>query len=202
MQCPPIEHNNTAIQKELTNKKNRMNNIKTIHHQNFKPFISEAQIQARVQAIGQQIVADYAGKNPLFIGILNGAFIFTADLLRACEGIDATICFTKLASYKGTTSTGTVNTVIGLDMPLKNRHIIIIEDIIDTGRTLSVFLEIARLEFPASIAVATCLLKPTALQYPLQVDYCCFEIPNEFVIGYGLDYDGLGRDLRAIYKMV
>ncbi|MEO0043766.1 MAG: hypoxanthine phosphoribosyltransferase, partial [Bacteroidota bacterium] len=159
-------------------KKYIMSNIKTLHHQDFKIFIPEAQIQARVQAIGQQIVADYAGKNPLFIGVLNGAFVFAADLLRACEGIDATICFTKLASYKGTTSTGTVHTLIGLDTPLKNRHIIIIEDIIDTGKTLSVFLEIARLESPASIALATCLLKPTALQYPLQVDYCCFEIPN------------------------
>jgi hypoxanthine phosphoribosyltransferase len=178
-----------------------MNHTKVVHHKKFEIFITAAQIQARIEAIGQQIVADYQGKSPLFIGILNGAFVFAADLLRACEGIDATITFTKLSSYKGTTSTGAVTTLIGLDTPLKNRHIIIAEDIIDTGKTLSVFLDIIRREKPASIALATCLLKPTALQYPLQIDYCGFEIPNEFVIGYGLDYDGLGRDLKDIYQI-
>ncbi|MEY4936255.1 MAG: hypothetical protein RIS64_2614 [Bacteroidota bacterium] len=178
-----------------------MNQIKILHHKKFEIFITAAQIQARVEAMGQQIVADYQGKNPLFIGILNGAFVFAADLLRACEGIDAEIAFTKLSSYKGTTSTGAVTTLIGLDTPLKNRHIIIAEDIIDTGKTLSVFLNIIQHEKPASIALATCLFKPTALQHPLQIDYCGFEIPNEFVIGYGLDYDGLGRDLKDIYQI-
>jgi hypoxanthine phosphoribosyltransferase len=177
-----------------------MSNIKNLHNKHFEIFISAAQIQTRIQAMGQQIAADYQGKKPLFIGILNGAFVFAADLLRACEGIEATITFTKLSSYKGTTSTGAVTTLIGLDTALKNRHIIIIEDIIDTGKTLSVFLDIIRNEKPASIALATCLLKPTALQYPLHIDYCGFEIPNEFVIGYGLDYDGLGRDFKDIYK--
>jgi hypoxanthine phosphoribosyltransferase len=178
-----------------------MNNIRTFHNKPFEIFISAAQIQTRVQAIGQQIVADYQGKQPLFIGILNGAFVFAADLLRACEGIEATITFTKLSSYKGTTSTGAVTTLIGLDTPLKNRHIILIEDIIDTGKTLNVFLDIIRREKPASIALATCLVKPAALQYPLQINYCGFEIPNDFVIGYGLDYDGLGRDLKDIYTL-
>ncbi len=178
-----------------------MNHTKIVHHKTFERFISATQIQTRVDEMGKQIVADYQGKSPLFIGILNGAFVFAADLLRACEGIDATISFTKLSSYKGTTSTGAVTTLIGLDVPLKNRHIIIAEDIIDTGKTLSVFLNLIRREKPASIALATCLLKPTALQHPLQIDYCGFEIPNEFVIGYGLDYDGLGRDLKDIYKI-
>ena len=169
-----------------------------IHDQTFTPFIAAEVIEARVNAIAAQIDHDYAGKRPLVIGILNGSFIFAADLLR-CLSIEVEISFIKLASYKGTSSTGHVVTAIGLEETIKDRHIIIVEDIIDTGKTLHSFLPEIYNRQPASVAIAAFLTKPEALKYDVKAHYCAFTIENKFVVGYGLDYDGLGRNLRGLY---
>ncbi len=167
----------------------------------FEPYIDAATIAARIVHLGKEIDADYEGLNPLFIGILNGSFIFAADLLRAIS-VPAEISFVKLASYKGTSSTGNVVTAIGLEENLSGRHIIIVEDIIDTGRTMHAFIPELLQRQPASVKIATFLSKPEALVYPdIQVHYTGFSIPNKFVVGYGLDYDGMGRNLPDLYVL-
>lgn len=171
-----------------------------VHNHPFDLYISEAQLKARVIEMGAEITKDYAGKNPMLIAILNGAFIFTADLMRACE-MECEVGFVRLASYQGMSSSGEVNTLLGLDSSIRGRHLIIVEDIIDTGRTLYHFLsDLMQLE-PASVALAALLVKPAAMQYSLTIKYSGFSIPNAFVIGYGLDYDGQGRNLRDIYQL-
>lgn len=151
--------------------------------------------------MAEEINRDYAGKKPIFIAILNGAFIFASDLFRNVN-VDAEICFIKLASYKGVKSTGKVITSIGLDVELYNRDVIILEDIVDTGKTLSAFLPQLLHQHPASLKVATLLHKPTATVHEITIDYLGFTIPDKFVLGYGLDYDGLGRNLKEIYQLV
>ncbi len=163
-------------------------------------MIEEAALLNRVQELGDAISRDYAGRRPLLLGVLNGAFIFAADLVRACS-IDCEMSFIKLSSYKGTQSTGEITQMIGLETPVENRHVILVEDIIDSGHTMAHFLPALRLLQPASIAVAALLFKPDALVHPVHIDYLGFEIPNHFVVGYGLDYNGLGRNLRAIYQL-
>ncbi|MEO6254295.1 MAG: hypoxanthine phosphoribosyltransferase [Ferruginibacter sp.] len=167
----------------------------------FQPYIKAEQIQEQIDTLSKQINTDYAGKKPLFIAILNGSFMFAADLFKGLT-IDAEICFIKLASYKGTKSTGNVITSIGLDLPLQDRHVIIIEDIVDTGKTLHEFLPQLINQQPASLKIAALLHKPEALVYPLAIDYLGFNVPNKFLLGYGLDYDGLGRNLKEIYQLV
>lgn len=167
----------------------------------FEPFITADQIQAKVSLLANQINEDYADKKPLFIPILNGSFMFASDLFKELT-IEAEICFIKLASYKGTKSTGNVMTSIGLDIPLKDRNIIIVEDIVDTGKTLKEFLPQLENQQPASIKIAALLHKPDALVHPLTIDYIGFNVPNKFLLGYGLDYDGLGRNLKEIYQLV
>ena len=164
----------------------------------FTPFISRDRIKERVAAIGKQINEEYAGKNPLMLGILNGSFIFAADLFRELT-IDAHISFIKLASYKGTSSTDHVVTAIGLEEDVHGRHIIIVEDIIDTGKTMSSFLPEMLHRQPASVKIATLLTKPSALKYDVKADYTAFEIEDKFVVGYGLDYDGAGRNYPDLY---
>lgn len=171
-----------------------------IHDKTFTPLIPAVKIAERVAALADQINADYKGTKPLFIGILNGSFIFAADLFRQLD-IDAEISFIKLASYQGTSSSGNVITSIGLEENLNGRHIIIVEDIIDSGRTMSTFLRDIRQRQPASVKVVVFLTKPAALQYPVAADYTAFEIEDKFVIGYGLDYDGLGRNLPDLYVL-
>ena len=166
----------------------------------FEPYLKEAAIQEKISALAAQLNKDYAGKRPLFLSILNGSFLFTADLFKQIN-IEAEVSFIKLASYKGTSSTGNVITAIGLDMNVKDRHIIILEDIIDTGKTLHHYLPQLESMQPASVKIAVLLNKKEALQYPVQVDYSCFDIPNKFVVGYGLDYDGLGRNSKDIYQL-
>ncbi|HQY42440.1 MAG TPA: hypoxanthine phosphoribosyltransferase, partial [Ferruginibacter sp.] len=166
----------------------------------FIPFLNEAEIAGQVKAIAQKINADYEGKRPLFIAILNGSFMFASDLFKYL-GIEAEISFIKLASYKGTKSSGNVITSIGLDEPLKGRHVIILEDIVDTGKTLFEFLPQLRDQQPASLKIAALLHKPEALKYQLEIDYLGFNVPNKFLIGFGLDYDGLARNLGAIYQL-
>jgi len=143
---------------------------------------------------------EYAGKKPLFIAILNGSFMFASDLFKELN-FEAEICFIKLASYKGTKSSGQVITAIGLDIDLAGRHVIVLEDIIDTGKTLHSFLPQLQNQQPASLKVAVLLDKPEPRKFEIDINYACFVIPNKFVLGYGLDFDGYGRNLKEIYQL-
>ncbi len=167
----------------------------------FQPYIKAPQIKEQIDILAKQLNEDYADKKPLFIAILNGSFMFASDLFKELT-IDAEICFIKLASYKGTKSTGNVITSIGLDIALTGRHVIIIEDIVDTGKTLHEFLPQLQNQQPASLKIAALLHKPDALVHPLKIDYIGFNVPNKFLLGFGLDYDGLGRNLKEIYQLV
>jgi hypoxanthine phosphoribosyltransferase len=167
----------------------------------FTPYIDAQTLANRIAALGAQLNADYQDKNPLFLGILNGSFMFASDLYKNIT-VASEISFVKLASYSGTTSTGKVMNMIGLDKDLFERHVIIVEDIVDTGNTLFSFLPTILHQNPASVAIATLLQKPEALQQVLDVKYVGFSIPNKFVVGYGLDYDGYGRNLPEIYQIV
>jgi hypoxanthine phosphoribosyltransferase len=171
-----------------------------VKDKNFKPYLSAEEISTQIKKIGAQINIDYAGKQPVFIAILNGAFMFAADLFKEIT-IDAEISFIKLASYLGTKSTGNVITSIGLDESLKGRHVIIIEDIVDTGTTLFKFLPQLHDQHPASLKLAVLLNKPESLQHAINIDYLGFSVPDKFLLGFGLDYDGLGRNLPAIYQL-
>lgn len=172
-----------------------------VHDKTFRPFIDKATIDKRITALGQQIDKDYKDLSPLFVAILNGSFVFAADLFRAIT-IPAEISFIKLASYKGTTSSGHVVTAIGMEESLHNRHVIILEDIVDTGKTLHSFLPEILSRQPASLKIATFLSKPEALLHDVKPDYVGFEVQNKFILGYGLDYDGLGRNLPELYELV
>lgn len=171
-----------------------------VHDKEFQLYISQEEIAGKIQEIAKALETDYSGKIPLFIAILNGSFMFASDLFKVLN-IPAEICFIKLASYKGTRSSGHVITSIGLDIDLFGRDVIILEDIIDTGKTMSQFLPQLLHQQPASLKICTLLHKPEATIYPITVDYCGFIIPDKFVVGYGLDYDGLGRNLKAIYQL-
>jgi len=167
----------------------------------FTKLISKEEISTRVLELAERISREYAGLNPLFIIVLNGSFIFAADLLRALS-IPAEMSFVKLSSYSGTSSTGNILTEIGLKENPEGRHIIIVEDIVDTGRTLFAFIPEIEKHHPASVKIAALLSKPEALACDIHADYVCFEIANKFVVGYGLDYDGLGRNFPDIYEVV
>lgn len=171
-----------------------------VHDKEFEIYLSEHDIQEKIKELAKQLENDYKDKNPLFIAILNGSFMFASDIFKNLN-IDAEICFIKLASYKGMKSTGNVITAIGLDQDLYNRHVIIIEDIVDTGKTLFNFLPKLQHQQTASLKIVTLLHKPEATTFPLTIDYIGFSIPNKFVVGYGLDYDGLGRNLKEIYQL-
>ncbi len=176
---------------------NQPQNIR-IRDLNFKPLFSEQEVRERVQAIGQSLTLSHSDKTPLFISILSGAFVFASDLIRAFEG-DCEVGFVKLASYTGTRSNGDVQTVMGLGADLEGRHVIVVEDIVDTGRTLDFFIRHLGEKQPASITVVTFLRKPEALEFAVQVDHVGFDIDNLFVVGYGLDYDGIGRNLPGVF---
>ena len=173
----------------------------TVNDKQFKPYLSAQQIAEQVKRVAGEINVEYQGKRPLFIGILNGAFMFASDLFKEIT-VDAEISFIKLASYKGTRSSGLVITSIGLDESLKDRHVIIVEDIVDTGKTLSEFLPQLVDQQPASLRIVALLHKPDALKHPLKIDYLGFNVPDKFLLGYGLDFDGLGRNLKEIYQLV
>jgi hypoxanthine phosphoribosyltransferase len=172
-----------------------------LNDKKFTPYLTAAQIDEQIKRVGSELSKDYEGKRPLFIAILNGSFMFASDLFKELS-IECEICFIKLASYKGTKSTGQVITSIGLDATLTDRHVIIIEDIVDTGKTLHEFLPQLVNQQPASLKIAALLHKPDALAYPVKIDYLGFNVPNKFLLGYGLDYDGYGRNLKEIYKLV
>lgn len=172
-----------------------------VHDKQFEPYLNAGMIAERIKDIAGKLNKDYADKKPLFIAILNGSFMFASDLFKELA-IDAEICFIKLASYKGTKSTGHVLTAIGLDMDLFGRDVVIIEDIVDTGKTLSEFLPQLKHQQPASLKIVALLHKPEATVFPITIDYLGFSIPNKFVVGYGLDYDGLGRNIPEILKLI
>jgi len=172
-----------------------------VHDKSFEPYLTAGQIDEAIQKLADQINNDYSGKRPLFISVLNGSFMFASDLFKKLT-IESEICFIKLASYKGTKSSGHVITVIGLDIDLIHRHVIIVEDIVDTGKTLDQFLPQLQYQQPSSLKICALLHKPAATVHPIQIDYLGFTIPDKFVVGYGLDYDGLGRNIPEIYKLV
>lgn len=172
-----------------------------VRDKSFQIYLSAGHIQEGIKTMAARINIDLRDENPLFIAILNGAFIFAADLFRKLT-IDAEISFIKLASYKGTRSTGHVVTAIGLDIDLFNRTVVILEDIVDTGKTLHEFLPNIEHQHPKKLLIASLLSKPEVRQYPVNIDYVGFSVPDKFLLGYGLDYDGLGRNLPEIYQVV
>jgi len=175
--------------------------IVQIKDKTFKTSIAEAEIKERVKVLAGQISRDYEGKNPLFLGVLNGSFIFAADLIRQMT-IPCEVSFVKLASYQGVTSTGKVHEVLGINEDLTDRHVVIVEDIVDTGRTMKQMVESLGTRKPASVSICTLFVKPDKLEEQLDIKYAAFSIPNDFIVGYGLDYDQQGRNLPEIYTLV
>lgn len=166
----------------------------------FEPYLTENEIQSKIRQMAEVINTDYSGKEIHFISILNGAFMFSSDLFKHITQ-PCYMHFLKVRSYEGLRSTGSVSSIIGLTEPMENKHIIVLEDIVDTGATMQhVYKELNQLK-PASIKVATLLLKPEAYKGEIKIDYICFTIPNKFVLGYGLDYEGLGRNFKDIYQL-
>jgi hypoxanthine phosphoribosyltransferase len=172
-----------------------------VHDKSFETYLSEETIQKRIKEIAAELNKEYAGKKTYFIAILNGSFMFASDLFKNLD-IPAELCFIKLASYKGMKSSGNVVTAIGLDDDLFGKDVVIVEDIVDTGKTLHNFLPKLLHMQPKSLKIVTLLHKSEATEFPLTLDYVGFDIPNKFVVGYGLDYDGLGRNLKEIYQLV
>lgn len=175
--------------------------IVKIKDKTFETSFTEAQIQQRIKEVAADINRDLDGKMPLFLAVLNGAFMFAADLMKEVT-IPCEISFVKLASYQGTISTGKVKEVLGINEDLTGRHIVIVEDIVDTGRTMRQMVEGLGTRNPGSVDICTLFVKPDKLEEPLDIKYSCFEIPNDFIVGYGLDYDQQGRNLREIYSLV
>jgi hypoxanthine phosphoribosyltransferase len=172
-----------------------------VHDKTFDIYLSESTIQQRVKAIAEEINKDFLGRRPLFIAILNGSFMFASDLFKQLT-VEAELCFIKLASYQGMKSSGKVVTSIGLEDDIFGKDIIIVEDIVDTGKTLHEFMPKLQHQQPRTLKIAALLHKADATTFPIKLDYVGFNIPDKFVIGYGLDYDGLGRNLKEIYQVV
>jgi hypoxanthine phosphoribosyltransferase len=171
-----------------------------LHDKYFKPFISDKEIHKAVVAIAEKLNSDFAYKAPILLGVLNGCFMFASDLVKELS-ISCEVSFVKLASYQGTQSTGEIKSLIGLNENLKGRDVIILEDIVDTGKTLHEFLPQLYNQQPASVQICSLLQKPTATLYPLEIKYLGFSIENKFVLGFGMDYDGLGRNIPELYRL-
>lgn len=169
-----------------------------IKDKRFSVSIKEQDILREVTRVANEINRDLAGKNPLFVSVLNGSFMFTSDLMKRIT-IPCEISFVKLASYQGLSSTGVIKEVIGINEDLTDRTVVIVEDIVDSGLTMEKMIEYLKEFKPAEIHICTLLLKPDNLKRNLDIEYIAMEIPNDFIVGYGLDYDGLGRNLRDIY---
>ncbi len=167
----------------------------------FAISIPAAEIQKQIRRVAEEINRDLAGREPLFLPVLNGSFIFAADLLREVT-IPCEVSFIKLASYQGTHSTGEIREVIGLNTDITGRDVVIVEDIIDSGMTIAHMLETLEKQNPASISVCSLLVKPDALKVEIPIHYRCMDIPNDFIVGYGLDYDGFGRNTKDIYTLI
>ena len=172
-----------------------------IKDKRFTPFIPVDRILKEVARVASEINRDLEGANPLFLSVLNGAFMFAADLMRNLT-IPSEISFVKLASYAGTSSTGKVKELVGLNDNIEGRTVVIVEDIVDTGVTMKHLLETLQAGKPKEIRIATLLLKPDKLEVELDIHYVAMRIPNDFIVGYGLDYDGLGRNYRDIYTVM
>ena len=168
-----------------------------LHDLRFEPFISEQELGRAIDVVAVGINAKYAGMRPLFIGVLNGSFFFASELLKRIT-IECEITFVKVASYHGTTSTGQVHQLIGLNERIHGRHVVVLEDIVDTGLTLQYLLQALKLRHPASLKICTLLSKPARRKAEVDVDYCGFTIDDHFVIGYGLDYANHYRQLPYI----
>lgn len=171
-----------------------------IKDKNFDLFIPNERITDAIKAVAEKINKELEGKNPLFVCVLNGSFMFAADLMKYVN-IPSEITFVRVASYRGTTSTGTLKEIYGLEEDIKGRTVVIVEDIVDTGNTINLVLDQLYCDEPKEIKVATLLFKPEALKNDVKLDYVALEIPNDFIVGYGLDYDGYGRNLIDIYKI-
>ncbi|HEY5469780.1 MAG TPA: hypoxanthine phosphoribosyltransferase [Bacteroidales bacterium] len=167
----------------------------------FREMITEKVILERIDVLAKQMNDDLAGKDVVFLGILNGAFLFAADLFRRIDG-QARISFVKLASYEGTSSSGFIKELIGWNEDIKNKTVVVIEDIVDTGNTLERIVDELVIRKAAEIKIATLLYKPDAYTRNIPLDYVGFEIPNDFVVGYGLDFDGYGRNLSSVYTLI
>lgn len=172
----------------------------TILDKTFEIMIGQDRIAERIHILSAEITKEYVGKKPIFIGVLNGAFLFMADLFRGIE-TDCELTFIRVSSYSGTESTGNVKNIVGLTHDIKDRHVIVVEDIVDTGETMTYLMKELKKQNPASVKLATFLFKPAALKKPVKPDYVGFEINPDFVVGYGLDYDGFGRNLPDIYVL-
>lgn len=172
----------------------------TLKDKTFVPYITSDKILESVKLVAEKINSDLANENPLFIVVLNGSFMFAADLLKEVT-IPCEISFIKLASYHGTSSTGTVTEMIGLTEEVKGRTVVVIEDIVDTGVTIEKLVTLLTKKEVKQIKIASFLLKPDAYKKETKIDYVGMEIPNDFVVGYGLDYDGLGRNMKNIYVL-
>ena len=177
-----------------------MNSVK-INDRSFRVSITETEIKNRIKSLAAEISADMEGKNPLFLAVLNGSFIFAADLIREMT-IPCEISFVKLASYQGTTSTGKIQEVIGINENLTGRTVIIVEDIVESGQTMKRMIESLGTRNPASVQICTLFFKPDKLKEDLTLDYVAFRIPDDFIVGYGLDYDQAGRGLKDVYSII
>lgn len=177
-----------------------MNEIKVLDRE-FSEYITEDEIQSRITAMAEKITEDLQGRDVLFFGILNGAFLFAADIFRQIN-LNAQISFIKLASYEGTGSSGKIKELIGWNEDMTGKTVVVIEDIIDTGSTMERIIGELTLRKAVDVKICTLLFKPEAYTKDIPIDYIGFEIPNNFVVGYGLDYDGYGRNLKSIYKII
>ena len=175
--------------------------IVKIKDKSFKVSIPESEIKARVKVLAQQMSKDMEGKNPLFLAVLNGSFIFAADLMREMT-IPCEISFVKLASYQGITSTGKIKEVIGINEDVSGRTVVIVEDIVESGQTMKRMVESIGTRNPASVKICTLFFKPEKLKEELTLDYVAFRIPDDFILGYGLDYDQRGRGLKDVYTIM
>lgn len=173
----------------------------TIKDKKFKVLITNEEIQCRVKELATELNREYEGGNPVFICILNGAFVFMADLVRYLN-FQPDIKFARYSSYEGMKTTGCVKEILGVDSDLSGKDIVIVEDIIDTGLTMSHLIPIYENKGAKSVKVATLLMKPDKLRANIKIDYCAIKIPNDFIVGYGLDYDGIGRNYKDIYIVV
>lgn len=171
-----------------------------VRDKSFVPFLEQPVLEARIAELARQIDADYADRQPLLVAVLTGAFLFAAELMKRLT-VPCEITFIRLSSYEGTQTTGHVREVLGLQEELRNRDVVLVEDIVDTGHTMAQLLGQITERNPASVEIATLLHKPDATRIPLQLKYVGFAIEDRFVVGYGLDYDGLGRNLPAIYQL-
>jgi hypoxanthine phosphoribosyltransferase len=171
-----------------------------LHDKQFVPFISAKEIDFAIAKMVSQVEADFADETPIFVGVLNGAFMVVADFVKQykkpCE-----VSFIKMASYEGTSSTNEVKQLIGINQDFTGRSVVIIEDIVDTGNTLVELKELFKQQNVKHFKIATLFFKPEAYQKDIKIDYIGIRIPNKFIVGYGLDYDGLGRNLPEVYKL-